>query len=547
MLVRPWHDELRHLERGECALLFDGYLHRLARQEAVCRRVLGMLAAAFLQRQAHRRLGFVRLGDCTRERFGISARELQSMARVATKLEVLPGLGRAFEAGTLAWTHVRLLIDVATPATEARWIAVARGLTVRALEQRMRDAAQTVGAPAADDEQTIEGEPVARIRLGCPRRLRALWRGTVELAGRMAGRPLALWEACEAIAAEGLASPLARRTLCGKAQDASPMMRMMRSPAGADATLDGNPAPGRAGACSGVDASSDGDGVRNVDASSRDVDPAVAAAIPDDIAALAAGIDDLDAFALDTRLLATLAAMHRVHWQTGRLLRLVFDLRLYRWLGFPTAARYVQERLGIGIRTAQGLVAVERFTGRAPTLAAAYERGAISALRALIIAPVLSETHEAAWVARATDVTVRRLGDEVPGPSTTRTCGPSASRSGRRRPARSSCRWTRKCVRVSPTRRRRSCSASRRRPRWRRSSRRRSPRSRRSRHRAGAASSSCSSTSGPNGGRSRAIGIPSSSATAGAARCRRAAPGGRCTIITSFSARARVATSARTA
>jgi len=413
MLVRPWRDELRHLERGECALLFDGYLHRLARQEAVCRRVLGMLAAPFLQRQAHRRLGFVRLGDCTRERFGISARELQSMAHVATKLEVLPGLGRAFEAGTIAWTHVRLLIDVATPATEARWIAVARGLTVRALEQRMRDAAQTVGAPAADDGQTIEGEPIARIRLGCPRRLRALWRGTVELARRMAGRPLALWEACEAIAAEGLASPLARRTLRGKAQDASPMMRMMRSPAGADATLDGNPAPRGASARSGVDASSDGDGVRNVDASSSDVDPAVAAAIPEDIAALAAGIDDLDAFALDTRLRATLAAMHRVHWQTGRLLRLVFDLRLYRWLGFPTAARYVQERLGIGIRTAQGLVAVERVTGRAPTLAAAYERGAISALRALIIAPVLSETHEAAWVARATDVTVRRLGDEV--------------------------------------------------------------------------------------------------------------------------------------
>jgi hypothetical protein len=35
--------------------------------------------------------------------------------------------------------------------------------------------------------------------------------------------------------------------------------------------------------------------------------------------------------------------LHRVHWQTGRLLRLVFDLRLYRWLGFATAARYVQE------------------------------------------------------------------------------------------------------------------------------------------------------------------------------------------------------------
>jgi hypothetical protein len=175
--------------------------------------VLGTLAAAFLRSRAQHALGFARLGDCTRERFGISARELQSLAHVATRLAVLPGLRRAFEAGALEWTHVRLLIDVATPVDEARWIAVARGLTVRTLERRLRAAgamhgeARAVSAAVEDDGQTIEGEPVVRIRLGCPRRLRALWRATVELARRMAGRPLACWEACEAIAAEGLASP----------------------------------------------------------------------------------------------------------------------------------------------------------------------------------------------------------------------------------------------------------------------------------------------------------------------------------------------------
>ena len=432
MLARPWHDELRHLERADCAILVDGHLCRLARQEAACRRVLGALAAAFLRRRAHHPLGFARLGDCTRERFGLSARALQSMARVATKLEALPGLTRAFEAGALEWTHVRLLIDVATPATEARWIGLARGLTVRALEQRIRagdgpggdggavhgpprplepcagrdDA--PAGASTEDERRAIEGEPVVRIRLGCPRRLRALWRATVELARRMAGQPLALWEACEAIAAEGLASPVARQALRTTVQEASPTMR---SAVSADATLDANRAAGRARALSAVGAVRDGDGVLDVDAPSIG-DPAIAAAMPDGVATLAAGVDDLDAFALDTRLRATLAAMHRVHWQTGRLLRLVFDLRLYRQLGFPTAARYVN-RLGLGIRTAQGLVAVERVTWRAPQLAATYERGAISPLRALIIAPVLSAAHEAAWVARATEVTVRRLGDEV--------------------------------------------------------------------------------------------------------------------------------------
>jgi hypothetical protein len=246
--------------------------------------VLGTLAAAFLRSRAQHALGFARLGDCTRERFGISARELQSLAHVATRLAVLPGLRRAFEAGALEWTHVRLLIDVATPVDEARWIAVARGLTVRTLERRLRAAgamhgeARAVSAAVEDDGQTIEGEPVVRIRLGCPRRLRALWRATVELARRMAGRPLALWEACEAIAAEGLASPVARQALRGKAQDDSPTIR---SPVGAEATLDGNLAAHHSGVFNGAHAVGNGDGVSDVDVP-RDVDLMVTEAIPDE-------------------------------------------------------------------------------------------------------------------------------------------------------------------------------------------------------------------------------------------------------------------------
>jgi hypothetical protein len=126
ILARPWRDELRSLDRGECALLLDRCLRTLVRQEASCRRVLGTLAAAFLRTKSHHRLGFSRVGDATRERFGISARELQSAAQVATKLDELPALARAFEAGELSWTQARLLIRVATPASEAAWIAVAR-------------------------------------------------------------------------------------------------------------------------------------------------------------------------------------------------------------------------------------------------------------------------------------------------------------------------------------------------------------------------------------------------------------------------------------
>jgi hypothetical protein len=139
----------------------------------------------------------------------------------------------------------------------------------------------------------------------------------------------------------------------------------------------------------------------------------VETAIPPAVAALARDAEDCDAFTLDARLRATLDAMHRIHWQTGRLLRFFFDLRLYQLMGFATAARYVQERLGLSIRTAQGLIAVERVTWQAPHFMEAYANGKISSLRALTIAPVLSATHERAWLARANEVTVRRLADEV--------------------------------------------------------------------------------------------------------------------------------------
>jgi hypothetical protein len=51
-LVPPEHlepppgDDQRYVVRDECALLLDGYLRRLARQEALSRDVLGSLARA---------------------------------------------------------------------------------------------------------------------------------------------------------------------------------------------------------------------------------------------------------------------------------------------------------------------------------------------------------------------------------------------------------------------------------------------------------------------------------------------------------------------
>src|SRR5690242_18583840 len=88
-------DAGRGLSAADCAVLLDGYLRRLARQEARGRRVLGRLARAFLRRRHHHDLGFARLRDYARERLGLSARELQSLAHVVDGMERLPAVGEA--------------------------------------------------------------------------------------------------------------------------------------------------------------------------------------------------------------------------------------------------------------------------------------------------------------------------------------------------------------------------------------------------------------------------------------------------------------------
>ena len=364
----------RSFSPHDAALVLDGWLRRLAAHEARCRMVLGTLAERFLARRGCHELGFARLGDYTREQLGLSARELQSLATVSARLARLPHLRDAFTAGILGWAQLRLLATVATPETEAEWLEVARGRTVRALAAVIRPS----GAGHEDDDGDA-----ARFRLRCPRRIRRLWQHVVELARRMAGSEITHGQAAEAIAAEGLSARSA-------GEDAWPGLQ----PIEPDPPESADPAETRA-AFADLDWS------------------AVQAALPEDITGFALDLDGLDPFTLDARMREVLLAMRRIDWQLGRLLRVFLDRRLYRLMGFPSAGRYLTERLGISAGKARALVALERKTWQADAFGTAYRAGDISWVRALTILPVVAEPTAQAWVARATAVPVRRLADEV--------------------------------------------------------------------------------------------------------------------------------------
>lgn len=362
----------RRLDRDETALLLDTHLRRLSGQEARCRVLLGRLAHRFLRSRAYHALGFARLGDHTRERLGFSAREVQSLARVAERLRELPGIAAAFERGELCWTRLRDLVEVAKPEDQEGWLALLRGPGARIAEVAARRRRRARGE---DDHDTIDGEPRVSVRLECPRGVRARWRAVVDLARRVSGADVPMWQVAEAVAAEGLSAR-------GIEPEEPPVLLLTEPPIRTSSTPTADPHP-------------------------------VEASIPDQLRVLGEGLDRLDAFQLDQRLRLVVSALQRIDWETGRLLRLLVDLRLHRRLGFPSLPEYVRRRLTISPRKARALIALERRGAAAPVLAEAYREGGLSWLRVLTLLPVARGQAASAWVERARAVTLRRLADEV--------------------------------------------------------------------------------------------------------------------------------------
>jgi hypothetical protein len=100
-------------------------------------------------------------------------------------------------------------------------------------------------------------------------------------------------------------------------------------------------------------------------------------------------------------------------WHQGRLLRTFANYRLHRALGFASFSRYCRENLGMSVRRARRLIALERRLIELPRLARAYRDGRLSWVKASEIARVADESTEKTWIHFAGSVTVRRLREEV--------------------------------------------------------------------------------------------------------------------------------------
>jgi hypothetical protein len=89
--------------------------------------------------QIWRPLGMVSVLDYLERALGYAPRTAQDRLRVARALGALPGLTAALAGDDLTYSAVRELTRVAAPATEASWIAAARGKNLRQIEELVAD------------------------------------------------------------------------------------------------------------------------------------------------------------------------------------------------------------------------------------------------------------------------------------------------------------------------------------------------------------------------------------------------------------------------
>jgi hypothetical protein len=167
-------------------LLAHEALSRLARQRAAADAEEGRWLLRAWRSAAHVHLGFGSFTEYVERLFGYKPRSTQEKLRVAEALEQLPALSRSLESGSLSWSAMRELTRVAVPETQLAWLDVARGKTVRQLEE-------LVATKSPGDDPFTSSAPTPRrhvLRFDVASETFSLFRDAIHELRRRAGAAL---------------------------------------------------------------------------------------------------------------------------------------------------------------------------------------------------------------------------------------------------------------------------------------------------------------------------------------------------------------------
>ncbi|HSN81647.1 MAG TPA: HNH endonuclease, partial [Polyangiales bacterium] len=384
----------------------DEELYRLARGAGRLRLRIGQ-ALHRLADGIHE-LGFSTLHAYALERCNRGGRWAAESRTLARRLESLPQLAAALEAGSIGWSMAELLARHATPQTEAALLQVARGKTVHAMRIALghqaspssasapspasspsalgsSDSPNTPGSPSAP-EPAEDDELTRTLSLTVP--LEEAWalEATRMMVEHMDGKHSAS-HFLESLLAEGTISLL---ELVDAENDTSEQMeaehtawrehvqRLQHLQAQAE--------------------------LRSRPAVSTAPHPGEAPHADD----LPTGLE-----ALDARIRHYSAELASRDLFFGRMAQRFLGLGGWQALGFSSEAHYAHERLGMSRAALRSKISLARRSRGFDHVVDALQQGRIGFEAAQLIARIATDDTERAWVDRATHRTFKHLREEV--------------------------------------------------------------------------------------------------------------------------------------
>jgi len=367
---------------------------------------LGRLLRMLRSGSGFRRWGCRNLGDyVTQELRQPSARRFRYLVAIdeAIARGPLPKLGDAWRRGRVTVSQARELIRVMTPDNEAEWLLLADALGIEGLRRRVRQELIGQGKPgaAALAWQEDGGAAWGRRLFAASRPVDAAWQVCVETSRRMAGYDMPVSDCVEDLLAEYAAS-------CPSVlADALPMECR-----GSGDTQDREePAGGQ-----------EEDGcwrravhvVQEAREDLAEVSKAckVARLVVDPLQGLQEG-EPADPADLHRRIRWLLRIAQNVAWHETRLLKLVADLKLHRYMGIASLKQYATRMLDCSEGTLAGRLRLARRLPEFPKIEEAFRRGRITGLEASLICKVARCGTQQAWIDRACISTLQHLREDV--------------------------------------------------------------------------------------------------------------------------------------
>jgi len=424
---------------------------------------LARAATALVAAKAWCDFGFARLDDYARERLGRSGRWVRDLAALGERLPSLPALAAAVtgeDGGRPIGRVAALLVArVASPESLEGWITRARAASIRALRDTVRAAraapipsAPAAASPAAMLATALAASPVGTSPPATHAAVPAAATATAPAAPSTSAAPdddddpadrllVRMMVPSSILAAFDEALDLFRAVEGGEATIASFVDALIAEAAArGEADGDGDPAAIHGGAAPTPSLADADLRVLRAGPAVAALERALAAStenwrhLPEHVEsswalslagvtlarfrALAAEAGHGAAADLDRQLRALVELENELESRLGALLADLADRRAWPRLRFAGVGHYGEERLGLSRTTAEDRARLARDLRRYPHLREAYATGRLSREATALVARLLRDApsdaaHEAAWVARAAESTVKRMRDEA--------------------------------------------------------------------------------------------------------------------------------------